>query len=110
MLIAHETQLAEHQDQVKLLKYTQEILFSDQDGWIPPELDFDKLRAQEKEVFEVYLRRKSPDRSEGDAKKLWLYNERRHEYNSDSWGRLYNMHAQVRLINAPLHCHSLSTR
>ena len=76
-LIAHETQLAEYQDWVKLRKYTREILFSDEDGWVPPELDFDKIRAQEKELFELYLRRQAPDTSEEDAKKLWFYNERR---------------------------------
>lgn len=76
-LIAHETQLAEYQDWVKLRKYTQEILYSDEEGWVPPELNFDAIRAQEQQLLEIYLRRRAPDMSEEDAGMLWFYNERR---------------------------------
>lgn len=75
-LIAHETQLAEYQDWVKLRQYTQEILFSDEEGWVPPDLDFDKIKAQERELFELYLRRQAPGTLEAEAKMLWFYNAR----------------------------------
>lgn len=77
-LATHEVQLAEYQDWVKLREYTQKILFSDQDGWVSPELDFDKVQAQEKELFELYLRRQGPDTSAKEAEELWFYNRRRH--------------------------------
>lgn len=76
-LATHEVQFAEYQDWVKLRKYTQEILFSDQDGWVSPELDFDKVQAQEKELFELYLQRQGPDTSAEEAKELWFYHQRR---------------------------------
>lgn len=76
-LTTHEFQLAEYQDWVTLRKYTQEILLSDDDGWVPPELDFDKVQAQEKELFELYLQRQSPDTSAEEARELWFYHQRR---------------------------------
>lgn len=76
-LTTHEFQLAEFQDWVTLRKYTQEILLSDDDGWVPPELDFDKVQAQEKELFELYLQRQSPDTSAEEARELWFYHQRR---------------------------------
>ncbi|KIW45390.1 hypothetical protein, variant [Exophiala oligosperma] len=72
----HDIQLAEYQDWVKLRKYTQEILCSDDDGWVSPELDFDKVQAQERELFELYLQRQAPGTSAEEARELWFYNQR----------------------------------
>ena len=76
-LTTHEVQLAEYQDWVKLRKYTQENLISDDDGWVSPELDFNKVQAQEKELFELYLQRQAPGTSAEEARGLWFYNQRR---------------------------------
>ncbi|KAH0838979.1 hypothetical protein FOPE_05642 [Fonsecaea pedrosoi] len=72
-MTAHETQLGEYRDWVQLRKYTQEILCSDEEGWVSPELDFEKVRAQERELFGIYLRRQAPDTLEKDAKVFWFY-------------------------------------
>lgn len=76
-LATHEIQLTEYQDWVKLRKYTQEILCSDDDGWVSPELDFNKVQAQEKELFELYLQRQAPETSAEKARELWFYHQRR---------------------------------
>ncbi|KIW84147.1 hypothetical protein Z517_03394 [Fonsecaea pedrosoi CBS 271.37] len=72
-MTAHETQLGEYRDWVQLRKYTQEILCSDEEGWVSPELDSEKVRAQERELFGIYLRRQAPDTLGKDAKVFWFY-------------------------------------
>ena len=78
----HDYDLSKHQDEVARYKdwqtlkgYTQELLHTDDDGWISPQLDFDKVRARHDELFQLYMQRETEDLSESEAKRLWFYTD-----------------------------------
>ena len=75
-LTVHEKQLTKYQNWLKLRKCTQDILCSDDDGWVPPQVNFEKIQAKEKELFELYLHGQPPGTSEEEARKLWFYDDR----------------------------------
>ncbi|KAE8151005.1 kinase-like domain-containing protein [Aspergillus avenaceus] len=72
----HRLELSQYKDWHKLKAYTQELLHSDDDGWVPPQLDFDKVRARHDELFQLFVERESEDMSEEEARKLWFYIDR----------------------------------
>lgn len=72
----HERELAEYKEWHTLRRHTQQILHANDEGWVPPHVDFDKVQAKHKELFETYLRNKAPETSEEAARKLWFYVDR----------------------------------
>ncbi|GFF69713.1 hypothetical protein IFM47457_02455 [Aspergillus lentulus] len=50
-----------------------ELLQSDDDGWVPPQLDFDKVKARHVEPFQIYIQKETEERPEEEAMKLWFY-------------------------------------
>ncbi|KKK24552.1 hypothetical protein AOCH_005942 [Aspergillus ochraceoroseus] len=75
-LLKHKLELSRYKDWHKLKAYTQELLHSDDDGWVPPQLDFDKVQARHNELFELYIQHESEQLPEQEAKKLWFYIDR----------------------------------
>jgi len=57
---------------LKLREYTQELLCSDPEGWVPPQLDFDDVRAKYNKLFKFYLEKEAPVLSEEEAIRLWF--------------------------------------
>ncbi|KIX92046.1 uncharacterized protein Z520_12262 [Fonsecaea multimorphosa CBS 102226] len=68
-----EAQVAENQDWLKLWKFTNAILGTDDEGWVPPRLAFEMVQAKEREVFGVHQQGQTPGASEEEARKLWFY-------------------------------------
>ncbi|RDW68809.1 phosphotransferase family protein [Aspergillus mulundensis] len=60
-LSRHRVELSRYRDWHKLKEYTQELLHSDDDGWVPPHLDFDKVQARHAELFKLYMRKESEE-------------------------------------------------
>lgn len=76
-LSKHTLELARYKDWHKLKSYTQELLHSDDDGWVPPQLDFEKVKARHAELFQLYIQKETEELSEEEAKKLWFYIDRK---------------------------------
>ncbi|KAE8348917.1 kinase-like domain-containing protein [Aspergillus coremiiformis] len=72
-LSRHRLELSQYKDWHQLKSYTQELLHSDDDGWVPPQLDFDKVQTRHDELFQLYMQKESEELSEEEAKKLWFY-------------------------------------
>ncbi|EQL31398.1 hypothetical protein BDDG_12200 [Blastomyces dermatitidis ATCC 18188] len=49
-------QLSQYKDWHKVKEYTQELLHSDDAGWVPPQLDFEKVQARHNELFQLLFR------------------------------------------------------
>lgn len=75
----HRLELPRYKHCQKLKSYTQELLHSDDDGWVPPQLDIDKVQARHNELFRLYVQKESEELPEEEAKKLWFYIERTDE-------------------------------
>lgn len=54
-LSKHKLGLSQYMDWHKVESYTQELLHSDDDGWVPPQLDFDKVQEMHAELYQLYL-------------------------------------------------------
>ncbi|PGH19280.1 hypothetical protein AJ80_04033 [Polytolypa hystricis UAMH7299] len=72
-LSRYRLQLSQYKDWHKVKEYTQELLHSDDDGWVPPQLDFEKVQARHNELFQLFIQRESEVLPEEEAKKLWFY-------------------------------------
>ncbi|OJJ45136.1 hypothetical protein ASPZODRAFT_70346 [Penicilliopsis zonata CBS 506.65] len=75
----HAIELSTYQDWQRLKAYTQELLQTDDDGWVPPQLDFDQVKARHAELFNLYIQREAEVSSEAEARRLWFYVENRSE-------------------------------
>ncbi|PWY69004.1 hypothetical protein BO94DRAFT_550962 [Aspergillus sclerotioniger CBS 115572] len=75
-LSKHQHEVARYKDWQTLKGYTQELLHTDDDGWISPQLDFDKVRARHDELFQLYMQRETEVLSEEEAKRLWFYTDK----------------------------------
>ncbi|KAI9370609.1 kinase-like domain-containing protein [Aspergillus egyptiacus] len=73
-LLRHRLELSRYKDWQKLKTYTQELLHSDDDGWISPQLNFSKVQARHNELFRLF--KESEELTEEEAKELWVYIDR----------------------------------
>jgi hypothetical protein len=55
----HNIELSRYKDWQTLKGYTRELLRSDDDGWVNPQLDFDKVKERHDELFQLYMERKT---------------------------------------------------
>ncbi|KAB8267869.1 serine/threonine protein kinase [Aspergillus minisclerotigenes] len=74
-LSKHKLELSRYMDWHKLKLYTQELLHSDDDGWVSPQLDFGKVQERHAELYQLYLQRQTEVISE-EAKRLRFYIDR----------------------------------
>ncbi|GKZ19282.1 hypothetical protein AbraIFM66951_011424 [Aspergillus brasiliensis] len=74
-LSKHRLELARYNDWQTLKGYTQELLHSDDEGWVSPQLDFEKVQARHAELFQLYIERETEEITEEEAKRLWFYIE-----------------------------------
>lgn len=72
----HKQESSRYRDWQELREYTQQLLQSDDDGWVPPQLDFDEVKARHEELLEHYLKSEATEMSREEAMKLWFYLER----------------------------------
>ncbi|OJZ85323.1 hypothetical protein ASPFODRAFT_659595 [Aspergillus luchuensis CBS 106.47] len=74
-LSKHKMELSRYKDWQKLKGYTQELLQTDDEGWISPQLDFEKVQTRHAELFQLYIEKETEDISEEEARRLWFYLE-----------------------------------
>jgi hypothetical protein len=67
-LLRHTRELARYKNWHKLKSYAQELLQSDDDGWVAPQLDFEKVKARHAELFQRYIQKETEEISEEEAK------------------------------------------
>lgn len=72
----HEIQLAEYRGWLKLRQHTHQMLHSNDGGWVPPEVDFDRIQSRHDRLFRHFVESKKAKMSEEDARKLWFFRER----------------------------------
>ncbi|PYI11238.1 serine/threonine protein kinase [Aspergillus sclerotiicarbonarius CBS 121057] len=71
----HKLELAGYNDWHTFKGYTQELLHSDDEGWVSPQLDFEKVQARHAELFQLYIERETEEIPEEEAKRHWFYME-----------------------------------
>ncbi|KAE8359194.1 hypothetical protein BDV27DRAFT_149801 [Aspergillus caelatus] len=69
----HKLEVSQYMDWHGLKLYTQELLHSDDDGWVPPQLDFDKVQERHAELCQLYLQGLTSELSEEEAETNWVY-------------------------------------
>ncbi|GFN11624.1 phosphotransferase family protein [Aspergillus tubingensis] len=74
-LSKHQMELSRYKDWQKLKGYTQELLQTDDEGWISAQLDFEKVQARHAELFQLYIEKETEEISEEEARRLWFYLE-----------------------------------
>lgn len=72
----HVIEIEELKNWLKLREYAQELHYSDLEGWVPPQLDFDDVRAMDDKLFKLFLEKEAPVSSEEEARRLWFYIDR----------------------------------
>ncbi|KAK5093247.1 Phosphotransferase enzyme [Exophiala xenobiotica] len=72
-LSIHQEQLAEYDDWQSLRQYTFNVLSTDEEGWVPPQLTFEVIRAHERKLFQLYMNSQEPGITEEKAKALWFF-------------------------------------
>ncbi|RMZ85019.1 hypothetical protein DV738_g273, partial [Chaetothyriales sp. CBS 135597] len=67
-LSLHQEQLGEYEDWRSLRQYTFDLLSTDEEGWVPPQLTFEAIRAYERKLFQLYMDSQEPGVTEERAK------------------------------------------
>lgn len=79
----HERDLARYQNWVQLRQYAEELLQTDNEGWVPPQLDFGTIQKRHDELFQTYMKNEVEAISEEEARGLWFFREGVRERNFD---------------------------
>lgn len=73
----HEAELEEYGEWLTLRQHTHQMLRSNDGGWVPPDVDFDRIQAKHDKLFRHFVdSKKATNTSEEDAQKLWFFRER----------------------------------
>jgi hypothetical protein len=71
----HQEQFAVYQERQDLRKVLTDALCTDAEGWISPELDFDQIKARNRELFEFYVQKYSGIKTRDDCLRIWPFAE-----------------------------------
>lgn len=71
----HEHEIEQYRGWLKRREYIHELLRSNDGGWVPPQVNFEEVKAKHDELYRQFLHARS-DMSEQEAKKLWFFRER----------------------------------
>lgn len=72
-IAAHERQLREYQDWLRLRQYTHELLQANDTGWIASGVDFDEAKARHDQLYSQFLASKMQHMSKAEAERLWFF-------------------------------------
>ncbi|PYH96063.1 hypothetical protein BO71DRAFT_448924 [Aspergillus ellipticus CBS 707.79] len=75
-LARHRREMDNYKNWAQLKAYTQELLPSDDDGWVSPSPDFEKVKARHADLFRLYMSRETEEISEAEAERLWFHRDR----------------------------------
>ncbi|KAL3433347.1 hypothetical protein BDV09DRAFT_186722 [Aspergillus tetrazonus] len=71
----HERQFAKYQKWSEVQQLALESLDTDAEGWVAPQLDFDRKRSQNKELLAIYMTRMAGEMSPEEARRIWPFPE-----------------------------------
>lgn len=74
-LLTHERQFEEYSEWNKVQRLAQEILQTDSEGWISPEIDIDERRRQNRMLFSMYIEQMEGVRSVEEVRRMWPFLE-----------------------------------
>ncbi|EXJ59001.1 hypothetical protein A1O7_06432 [Cladophialophora yegresii CBS 114405] len=69
----HEQQFEEYQEWRRARDFAEEYLGTDADGWIPPEIDFNKKQEQNKALFALYAEQMAGQMSQEEISMIWPF-------------------------------------
>lgn len=72
----HQVELEEYREWLKLRQHTHQMLQSNDGGWVPSDVDFDRVQAKHDKLFRHFVDSKKAKMSVEDAQKLWFFRER----------------------------------
>ncbi|KGO74549.1 Aminoglycoside phosphotransferase [Penicillium italicum] len=69
----HERQFVDYGDWHKVQALAQKCLDTDAEGWISPQLDFEKKRHLNKQLQDMYIQHSSGEKTPEEAKAIWPF-------------------------------------
>ncbi|KAH1981873.1 hypothetical protein KXW88_005261 [Aspergillus fumigatus] len=72
----HVHQMAEYEGWLKLREHTQQLLRSNDGGWVPSGVDFEEIQTRHDKLYRRFVKTKMEHMSEEDAKRQWFFRER----------------------------------
>lgn len=71
----HELQFEEYEEWHHAQEFAREYLDTDVDGWISPEVDFNRKLEQNNALFNLFCERVAARKSQEEARKMWPFPE-----------------------------------
>ncbi|KAF2877050.1 kinase-like domain-containing protein [Massariosphaeria phaeospora] len=72
-LEAHRKDYDEYQEWHNIQRFAREYLDTDAEGWISPEVDFEKKLQQNRELFELFVKQMANGRTREEIKQAWPF-------------------------------------
>lgn len=72
----HDARFSEYEDWHRTRELAKRCLDTDDDGWIPPELDIVEKRRQNQELLDMFVERMAEEKSAEEARRMWPFVER----------------------------------
>ncbi|EER25340.1 hypothetical protein CPC735_019470 [Coccidioides posadasii C735 delta SOWgp] len=71
----HDSQFREYEDWHKAHELARKCLDTDEDGWIPPEMDIIEKRRQNQELLDMFIKQMAAEKSPEEARRMWPFVE-----------------------------------
>ncbi|KDB21349.1 hypothetical protein H109_06715 [Trichophyton interdigitale MR816] len=68
-----ELGFANYEDWYKANEIARKCLDTDEEGWITPELDIEEKRRQNQELFEMFVKQMSAEKTPEEARRMWPF-------------------------------------
>lgn len=70
---AHRRDYGRYQDWHDVQNFAREYLDTDAEGWLPPEVDYEKKLKQNRELFEIFLEQRAHGRTRKQLEQIWPF-------------------------------------
>ncbi|KAG5287825.1 phosphotransferase enzyme family protein [Histoplasma capsulatum G186AR] len=74
----HNSQFREYEDWHKVHELARKCLDTDEDGWIPPDMDITEKRQQNQELLNMFINQMAAEKSPEEARRMWPFVENCH--------------------------------
>lgn len=71
----HDSQFKEYEDWYRAHEIARKCLDTDEDGWIPPEMDITEKGRQNLELLDMFVKQMTAEKSLEDARRMWPFVE-----------------------------------
>ncbi|EGD94286.1 serine/threonine protein kinase [Trichophyton tonsurans CBS 112818] len=69
----HDAQFTDYEDWYKANEIARKCLDTDEEGWISPELDIEEKHRQNRELFEMFVKQMSAEKTPEEARRMWPF-------------------------------------